>query len=587
MLEDRRRVDNKMKKSLISILILTVVVFPIVAAACAKSSVTTATPGQVFEIEKGDLNIKVSSDGHLTMPDEYNLSFGTNGQVQQIFVEEGDKVKQGALLATLDDTSQRNAIKTALLNVQTAQNNITVQSKTDSAAAGCDHLPYTYPDLSVPRIFKQARKDLDTAINEFKQGDYKDAGRDLIMTYFDVEVGADLIQSKPDAAVLAGAKINSTYYPGIFEGISKSQAPSNEMVVDYMQQYQQKLLDISNDMKVGAYDKAASKLDAAQQQMFTAYNLAESTVYLKGSEMFEYPDTATSADFLQSSISSLQDLQDYLAQDNAEALEAAKKLYITQLNLLVGQDVLDNQTSLFVVGKGINWQTLQQYNLALQSAQIALYKAKQAIMNTAIIAPADGTVVSVNLKKSSVLSAQTYSSTTAIKLVDTSSIRFEGLVDEIDIMRVKPGQKVSITVDAIPNKVFTGSVKFISPFGTLSGSVIKFAVTIQLDPTDVELRGGLSATANISIYSGKGVLLVPVSVIVNTPEGPVVAVINPATGQPEYRAVTLGQQTFLYAEVLSGLKEGDKVTVTGTPPTTGISGSTGGQGARGVGIPIR
>jgi len=575
-----------MKKSLISLLILTVIAFPTVAAACAKSSVTTVTPGQVFEIKKGNLNINVSSDGHLTMPDEYNLSFGTNGQVQQIFVEEGDKVKQGALLALLDDTSQRNAIKTALLNVQTAQNNITVQSKTDSAAQGCDHLPYTYPDLSVPRIFDQARKDLDTAVNDFKQGNYKDAGHDLVMTYFDIEVGADLITSKPDAAELAGAKTNSTYYPDLYEGgIQKYAPPSNASVVDYMQQYQQKLLDISNDMKVGAYDTAASKLNAAQQQMFTVYQMAESTVYLKGSDMFEYPDAATSVDFLQSSIRGLQDLQDYLAQDNADALEAAKKLYITQLNLQVGQDVLENQTSLFVTGKGINWQTLQQYNLALQSAQISLYQAKQAIMNTAIIAPSDGAVVSVNLKKSSVLSAQTYSSTTAIQLVDTNSIRFEGKVDEIDIMKVQRGQKVTITVDAIPNKVFTGTVKFVSPFGVQSGNVVKFAVTIQLDPTDVELRGGLTATADISIYSAKDVLLVPVSVIVQTRQGPVVAVVNPTTGQPEYKPVTLGPQTFQYAEVLTGLKEGDNVTVTSTPPT--MSNGASRPGTRGIGIPIR
>jgi len=582
---ERRRPDNKMKKNLITILVISLILPALLLGGCSKSTVTPA--GQVFEVTKGDLNINVSSDGNLTMPDEFALRFGTNGQVQQILVEEGDQVKQGALLAMLDDTNQRNAIKTALLNVQSAQNNITVQSKANNAAEGCDHLPYTYPDLSVPRIFNQARKDLDTAVNEFKQGNYKEAGRDLIMTYFDVEVGADLIASKPDAAALAGAKINSTYYPDLYEGGLKSQTPTNATVVDYMQKYQQKLLDISNDMKVGAYDKVASKLADVQQEMFTVYGLAESTVYLKGSEMFEYPDTATSVDFLQSSIRSLQDLEDYLEQDNAEALEAAKKLYITQLNLLVGRDVLENQTSLFVVGKGINWQTLQQYNLALQSAQISLYQAKQAIMNTAIIAPSDGTVVSVNLKKSSVLSAQTYSSTTAITLVDTNSIRFEGLVDEIDIMKVQPGQKVSITVDAIPDKVFTGTVKFISPFGVASGNVIKFAITIQLDQTDVELRGGLSATADISIYNAKDILLVPVSVIVNTPEGPVVAVINPTTGQPEYRPVTLGQQTFQYAEVLSGLKEGDKVTVSSTPPITGTGGSTTGQGSRGIGIPIR
>lgn len=575
-----------MKQIVIGLLIITAVVFSMVAGACAqKTSTTTATQLSVFEVKRGDLSISVSSDGNLTMPDGYDLRFGTNGKVQQIFVEEGDKVKQGALLAILDDTTQRNAIKTALLAVQTAQNNITVQSKTDSAAAGCDHLPYTYPDLSVPRIMEQAQKDLDTAVNEFKQGNYKDAGRDLIMAYFDIEVGADLIATKPDAAELAGAKTNSTFYPDLYEGgIEKYALTNNATVVDYLQQYQQKLLDISNEIKAGAYDKVASGLEAAQQQMFTAYNLAASTVYLKGSEMFEYPDTATSADFLQSSIRSLLDLENYLAQDNAEPIEAAKKLYITQLNLLVGQDVLENQTSLFAVGKNINWQTLQQYNLALQSAQIALYKAKQAIMNTAIIAPADGTVVSVNLKKSSVLSAQTYSSTTAIKLVDTGSIRFEGLVDEIDIMKVQKGLAATITVDAAPGKVLNGTVQFISPFGVKTGNVIKFDVIIKLAPTDVQLRGGLTATANISSYNGKNVLLVPVSVIVNTPEGPIVAVVNPTTGQPEYRAVTLGHQNFQYAEVLSGLKEGDKVTVTATPPT---SNDTTTQRPRGVGIPIR
>jgi macrolide-specific efflux system membrane fusion protein len=128
-------------------------------------------------------------------------------------------------------------------------------------------------------------------------------------------------------------------------------------------------------------------------------------------------------------------------------------------------------------------------------------------------------------------------------------------------MKVQKGQKVSITVDAIPNKVLTGSVQFISPFGTESGNVIKFAVTVQLDPTDVELRGGLSATADISVYSAKNVLLVPVSVVATTPSGNMVAVINEVTGQSEYRQVTLGKQNFQFAEVLSGLKEGDKVQV--------------------------
>ncbi|OGO59824.1 MAG: hypothetical protein A2025_01425 [Chloroflexi bacterium RBG_19FT_COMBO_47_15] len=137
-------------------------------------------------------------------------------------------------------------------------------------------------------------------------------------------------------------------------------------------------------------------------------------------------------------------------------------------------------------------------------------------------------------------------------------------------------------MDAVPGKVFTGTIAFISPYGTEEANVVKFALTIELDPTDVELRGGLSATADISVYSAKNALLVPVSVIVATPSGYMVAVINEVTGQLEYRQVTLGKQNFQFAEVLSGLKEGDKVQVVNqkgavnaplTQPRTGTSGT--------------
>jgi len=516
---------------------------------CSKNM---APAGQTFEVKRGDLDIIVSTDGSLNMPNEFDLKFGTTGQVDEILVEEGDTVKQGALLAMLDNSAQKNAIKTALFSIQTSKNNITF-------GCGTDHLPYNYPDLSVPRLMEEAQKDIDKAVSYFKQGNYKDAGYQLIMTYFDIEVCEDLIKSRPDAAVLAGAKTNSTYYPDLTAGSSPDESSNDEMVVDYLQTYRQKLMNITRDMKVGAYEKIAPEFDVAQQEMAIVNQMAKSTISIKGRFVFQYADTPTSVDFLQLSLRSLQELEKYLAQDDAIPVDAAKKLYTAKLNLLVGRDVLENQRLIFESGGSINWKTLQQYNLSLQSAEIALYKARQEIMKTVIIAPSDGTVVSVDLKKSYVLSAQDYSSRTAVKLIDTQSLKFQGLVDEIDILKVKPGQKARITVDAVPDKVFTGTVKFISPFGTQSGSVIKFAITIMMDPSDIQLPGGLSATADINVYSAKNALLVPVSVITTTPEGPMVAVINEATGQVERRLITLGMQNFQFAEVLSGLKEGEKV----------------------------
>ena len=126
------------------------------ALASACSSSPTPVAGQITDVKRGDLNIIVTSDGNLEMPNQYDLKFGASGQVDQILVEEGDNVKSGALLATLVNSSQINAIKTALFNVQTAQNNITL-------GCGTDHLPYNYPDMSVSRMVDEAQKDIETA----------------------------------------------------------------------------------------------------------------------------------------------------------------------------------------------------------------------------------------------------------------------------------------------------------------------------------------------------------------------------------------------------------------------------------------
>lgn len=549
------------------------ILFPLVSAislaavllsGCTGSS-QTLQPGQTVEVKRGDLNIVVTSEGKLEMPDEFDLKFGTTGQVDQILVEEGDEVKEGALLALLDNAAQINSIKSALLSIQTARNNITF---------GCDpdHLPYYYPDLSIPRMMEEAQKDIDEALEYYEQGNYKDAGYKLIMAYFDIQVCEELITTRPDAAVLAGAKTNSLWTPDILAGSSQPVSSDYAAIVGYLKSYRQNLLAVSGLMKKGDYSKAGPAFTAARGEMNTVAQQANSAVYLKNRQTFKYPDTQTSSDFLQASLRYLQDLEDYIASGEALPVEAARRLYTAKLNLAVGADVLQNQDLIFESGGSINWKTLQQYNLSLQSAEIALYRAKQQIMQTAIITPSDGTVVAVDLKKSYVLSAQDYSSRTAVKLVNTHNVRFTGTVDEIDIMKVEQGQKVKIIVDAIPNRVLGGTVQFISPYGAASGQVIKFTVHITLDDTDAPLRGGLTSTAEIQIASVRNVLLVPVSVLVSTPGGKMVAVVL-EDGKTEMRRVTVGLQTFESAEIKSGLNEKDKVQVSGmqmqrigTPP---------------------
>ncbi len=178
------------------------------------------------------------------------------------------------------------------------------------------------------------------------------------------------------------------------------------------------------------------------------------------------------------------------------------------------------------------------------------------------------------------LSQQDYSSKGTIQIVDTSQIKFQGTVDEIDIMKIKTGQKAAISVDAIPNKTFTGKVSFISPFGAADTSnVIKFNVTILLEPTDVDLKGGLTATADIGISTVENALIVPLSAVTTTGTSSTVTVAAGDKGKTEKRQVILGIQNQQYVQILKGLTESDQVIIidkaSGAPVST-MMGPPGG-----------
>ncbi len=566
--------DIPLIKKALALAITILIATGVLLAGCAPSATAKTPSVSTVAVKRGDIAVDVTSDGNLEMPNQFDLKFGTPGQVDQIFVEEGDSIGEGALLATMDCSSQINAVKNALLSIQTAKNNISLGCDTD-------HLPYNYPNLAVPRIMQEAQADIDRAYDYLKSGQYKDAGYWLVMTYFDIQVAEDLIKTRPDVAELAGAKSNSLYSPDSEAGSLKGISPDKQAVVDYLYQYRQRLLTVSNGLRERDYDAALAALESARGQMLDVSSQANSTVAIKNRMTYYYADTSTSVDFLQTALRYVQDLQEYIAQDDATAIDAAKKTYTAKLNLLVGLDVLQNQLNIFESGGSINWKTLQQYNINLHSAENALYTAKQNIMKTAIIAPTSGMAVSVNLKKTYVLSAQDYSAQTAVKFVDTGTVRFNGKVDEIDIMKVSAGQKADIAVDAIPGRKFTGTVRFISPYGVTSGNVIKFTVLIDLDQVEDLIRGGLSATATIHTGSSYNTLLVPFTAVSTVDNKSVVVVVDPQTGKQEPREVTVGLKNLEYAEILSGLNEGEHVLF------TGLAGTSLKPTANGTGNPMR
>ncbi len=559
-----------MRNKLIIATVLLLVVSTLGFSGCRGEKKNAKAERQIAVVERGDLVLTVTADGNLVMPREAKLRFGTPGTVKEVFVEEGNKVKEGTLLAKLDDTTHKLAIASAQYNVELAMNELV--EKIHPALMG---YPKFYPDTSTILRMEQAQEELGQAQKFLEQSKYQEAAAELRLAKHDLDASykmfnvPEITMSLQGHDDLLGTPVEN--YPDISKAIK------------LLEQDLARLAEIQTLIEQGSYEDAKAKLDAAQYKLKETYLLVKSLsgrirvsqrigeccqqLTTQGSRAgatglmpLPYSDTSTSLAWLRQVEENLRALQACKEGDNCDALELATLLRMAQHDVEMSRTILENNELIF--RSGVNLKALRAYNLNLQLAQRELERAKKELMKTEILAPFDGTVVKVGVKETDQLSSFDYSAVTAVHLVDTGTVKLEGMVDEIDIFKVKVGQKAIITIDAIPDKEFSGKVTFISPFGTQMAGVVEFAVTIALDPTDIELKGGLTATADIIVAERSNVLLIPKDAVLQTPAGTFVAVVKDmTTAEPERRQVELGVQDYQFAEVISGLSEGEKVLI--------------------------
>ena len=256
----------------------------------------------------------------------------------------------------------------------------------------------------------------------------------------------------------------------------------------------------------------------------------------------------------------LEEAQRLLEQGETEKAQAL--LDLVEASLLKAQQ--KSQARLWALPLSIKLLELQvdQAKIALDAAELELASVRLELTKAVITASFNGIAADIMISEGQQLSAMTYANP-AICLIDTTEIKMDGIIDEIDISMVKLGQEADITLDALPDKKVKGKVTFISQAGTVQAGVVSYESTITLGKWDEELRDGMSATAEIVIERRDGVLLLPNRAIQGSLANPSAEVV---TGeQVEQRQITLGLSDGINTEVLSGLEEGERVVV---PPVT-------------------
>ena len=134
-------------------------------------------------------------------------------------------------------------------------------------------------------------------------------------------------------------------------------------------------------------------------------------------------------------------------------------------------------------------------------------------------------------------------------------------VSETDYSKVKKGDSVTVTADAIPDKTFYGKINRIYP--TVDPATRTFTVEVKIDNTYKTLRPGMFARATVNFGSNNNVVIPDVAVVKQQGSGERFVYVLNEDNTVTYKKVVLGRRMGAEYEVLEGLQDGDKIVIGG------------------------
>ncbi|MEV7924807.1 biotin/lipoyl-binding protein [Kitasatospora sp. NPDC088779] len=253
------------------------------------------------------------------------------------------------------------------------------------------------------------------------------------------------------------------------------------------------------------------------------------------------------------------------------------------------------------------------------TAQTTLANAQAALTGTTLTASVDGTVASVSAKVGDTVGASSGGSSGSsgstgstgstgksstgstasggapsgfIVLTNPTGMQVTANFSELDSLKLKKGEAATVTLNAQSDTKLNASVLSVSSLPSSSGgsagsTAVQYAATLQLSGDTSALRTGLSATVQVITGEADSALSLPTSALSGTGTSRTATVVHP-DGSSERVSVGVGVEGDSTVQVVSGLKEGDKVELPTTSggngfPNASFPGIGGGQGRGGQG----
>lgn len=222
-------------------------------------------------------------------------------------------------------------------------------------------------------------------------------------------------------------------------------------------------------------------------------------------------------------------------------------------------------------------EEVQQALDARQTAQAVLLQAyaaeasaMEALRKTSYSSPIAGVVTALNVDEGemAIMGTMNTPGTVLLKIEDMSSFLVRVTLVESEVVGVRSGMPAEVTLDALQDTVFEGTVRSVglaaeNEAAVMTGEVAEYEVTIELTDTDPRLRSGMSASVDIITNSVSDCISVPVQCVVprhDPADGTreIDAVLRIEGGRIEIVPVETGISGAMNIEV-RGISEGDSV----------------------------
>jgi len=492
----------------------------------------------LVKVAKGNIVQEVSETGQVKKGEEIKLSFKNSGRIEKIYVEVGEKVKAGDVLAKLETAD-------LTIQLQKAKASLGIsQAKLDKLLAGASPEEIQKAKTVVANA-KTALQNANQNLQDLQAQAAENlsaADEDALNALEDASLKAENAQNLVDL-------IQRTYFTvNDQEGLKVKE--SKEKIIEATSQ----IKSFSKENIESSLSQTKEKLSEISEALKVIRETCQSPSYLGLVSATDKSSLDTHRGYINTALTNVV--------NSYQTITSTKLADETSLNVARAQvsraegAIIAAEDDLALITASPRQEDIDLYQAQVRQAEAQVQLLENQIEETILRSPISGQITKVIKRIGETV--QPMMKDVVISLIPEEPFQIEVDIPEVEIGKIDLRDPSKITLDAFPEEEFSGKVIEIEPAETIISGVVYYKIKIGLDTENTKIKPGMTANVTIITDFKENVLILPQRAVLERNGKKFVRVPEDSTFK-EIEVQTGLRGSGGEIEIISGLKEGDKV----------------------------